>query len=472
MKDYSSKVGNSIAKELEALLGPDVVLVSQKEVDLHTYDAWPVASKWKKQGKHPCAPDLVVRPLHVSQIQELVRYAAREGVPITPWGLGSSVTGSSLPLHGGITLDLSAMNRILDIDAANQMVTVEAGVLGSDLEKELNGHGFTLGHSPQSLDRSTAGGWVSTRATGQFSSLYGGIEELVVSFSVVLPSGKILNTLAAPRYSLGPDLRQIFIGAEGTMGVITQVTLRLFPLPAFRRMEAIRFGSVEAGVKAIQSIIQSRLHPFLVRLYDRDEAAHAMVDPNFHDCVLFLGFEGHRSVAEAEFAAALEFVEKNGGSILVGSSAVEAWMQRRFDFSSIENRLALKGGVAETIEVAHFWSGIYPLHLALKQALAPYAQEVLSHFSHVYPQGTSMYMILLGQQKNDADAEKTILGAWETAMKICKEHHASIAHHHGVGIVRLPYLAEELGEGKIVLEKVKRALDPEGIMNPGKLGLE
>jgi alkyldihydroxyacetonephosphate synthase len=471
VKDHSLKAVNHIAKELEALLGPNVVLKSQKEIDLHSYDAWPVASKWKLQGKHPCAPDLVVRPLHVGQIQELVRFAARKGVPITPWGLGSSVTGSSLPMHGGITLDLSTMKRTLEIDVANHMVTVEAGALGSDLEREVNTRGFTLGNSPQSLDRSTVGGWLSTRATGQFSSLYGGIEDLVVRFSVVLPSGKILDTPFAPRYSLGPDLRHIFMGAEGTMGIISQVTLKMFPLPSFRHMEAIRFGSVEAGIKTIQSMIQSRLHPFLVRLYDEDEAHHAMVDPNFRDCVLFLGFEGHRAVAEAEFAVALEFVHENGGSV-IGPKAVEAWMDRRFDFSTIENRLALAGGVAETIEIAHFWSGIYPLYRELKQVLAPYAEEVLSHFSHVYPQGTSMYMILLGHQSNDAEAEKTILTVWEKTMGICKKHHASIAHHHGIGIVRLPYLAEQLGEGKVVLEKVKRALDPEGIMNPGKLGVE
>ena len=473
MKDHPGtdlKTVHQIANELEALLGPGVVLVSQNEIDLHTYDAWPVASKWKMQGKHPCAPDLVVRPHHVGQIQELVRFAVREGVPITPWGLGSSVTGASLPMHGGITLDLSAMKRTLEIDHANHMVTVEAGALGSDLEKEVNGHGFTLGNSPQSLDRSTVGGWLSTRATGQFSSLYGGIEDLVVRFSIVLPSGEILNTPSAPRYSLGPDLRHIFMGAEGTMGVITQVTLKLFPLPAFRYLEAIRFPSVEAGIKAIQSIIQSRLHPFLVRLYDEDESSHAMVDPQFHDCVLFLGFEGYHAVAEAEFAAALEIVQQNGGSVL-GPNAVEAWMARRFDFSTIENRLALTGGVAETIEVAHFWSGIYPLYRELKQVLAPYAEEVLSHFSHVYPQGTSMYMILLGRQSDDAVAEKTILTVWEKTMAICKKHHASIAHHHGIGIARLPYLAEELGEGTVVLGKVKQALDPEGIMNPGKLGL-
>lgn len=462
---------NSIVKDLETLLGPEVVLASQKEIELHSYDTWPVASKWKLQGKHPCAPDLVVRPRLAAQVQELVRFAAREGIPVTPWGLGSSVTGSSLPLHGGISLDLSAMKRTLEIDEFNHTVTVEAGSLGSDLEKQVNARGFTLGNSPQSLDRSTIGGWLSTRATGQFSSLYGGIEDQVIRFSVVLPSGEIFETQAAPRYSLGPDLRHIFIGAEGTMGIITQATLKLFPLAEFRHLEAIRFGSVEAGLTTIRTIMQSGLRPFLVRLYDEDEARHAMVDSGFESCVLFLGFEGHRAVAEAEFAIGLEIARQNGGAA-IGPNAVEAWMARRFDFSAIENRLALAGGVAETIEIQHFWSGIYATYKDLKQALAPYADEVLGHFSHVYAQGTSLYMILLGRQENDAEAEKTILAAWKTMMGICKKHHAAIAHHHGIGIVRLPYLAEELGEGKVVLEKVKRALDPVGIMNRGKLGLE
>jgi alkyldihydroxyacetonephosphate synthase len=196
------------------------------------------------------------------------------------------------------------------------------------------------------------------------------------------------------------------MGAEGTMGIITEATLKLFPLSEASRLETIRFDSVKAGLDTIQAIAQNRLRPFLVRLYDEDEARHAMVDRAFGGCALFLGFEGHSAVVDAEIAVALAIARENGGSV-IGPEAAEAWMARRFDFSTIENRLAQTGGVAETIEIAHFWDGIYPTYLDLKKTLAPYAEEVLGHFSHIYPQGTSLYVILLGSQSSDADAEKT-----------------------------------------------------------------
>ena len=461
---------HTYASSLVHLLGPEVVFVSEEERSAHSYDAWPVAAKWKMQGKRPYVPDVVVRPKNVATIQKLVRFAVENHIPITPWGLGSSVTGACLPMQQGITLDLSAMNRTLKIDESNHMVTVEAGKRGSDLEQELNARGFTLGNSPQSLDRSSVGGWLSTRATGQFSSLYGGIEELMVCFSVVLASGEVISTPFAPRSAVGPDLRHIFVGAEGTMGIITEATLKIFPLPEERHFQTIRSRSVPDGLKTMQAIMQSRLRPFLVRFYDEEESRHAMQDPKFQQCAMFLGFEGPRAVVEAEYRLALDLAHGNGG-VELGPEAVEAWMQRRFDFSTVENLLAKTGGLAETIEIAHFWSGIYPTYCDLKKALAPYAKEVLGHFSHVYPQGTSLYIILLGEAQNDASAEKAILTAWEKTMEICARYHATISHHHGVGIVRLPYVAQELGTAKTVLEKVKNALDPEAVLNPGKLAL-
>ena len=469
-KDHKRIVG-SIAPRLRAILGPDVVLVSEEERSLHSYDAWPVASKWKLEGKRPYAPDFVVRPKDVAQVQELIKFAGKNRLAITPWGLGSSVTGACLPLHRGVTLDMSALNRTISIDETNLVVTVEAGKRGSDLEQELNARGFTLGNSPQSLDRSSIGGWVSTRETGQFSSLYGAIEDLAVRFTVVLASGEEVETAYAPRCAIGPDLRHVFMGAEGCMGIITTVTLKMFPLPAYRSIQAIQFASVPAGLAAMQSMMQSRLRPFLVRFYDQDEARHAMKDPQFNDCVLFLGFEGHQTVVEAEYAIAYDFVRPNGG-VELGPGPVEAWMQRRFDFSAIEERLAQTGGLAETIEIAHFWSDIYSTYRDLKSALAPYADEVLGHFSHVYPQGTSLYLILLGRTSSDADAKTAIMSAWNSAMSICNNRRAAISHHHGIGIVRLPYIAAGLGKAKRVLDGMKQALDPQRLLNPGKLGLE
>jgi alkyldihydroxyacetonephosphate synthase len=454
--------------ELEELLGPGVVSVRSDDLDLHSFDAWPLAVKWRQQRKRPFHPDAVVRPTTSDLVSRLLRWAGARGVAVTPWGLGSSVTGAPLPVHGGVALDMTAMSKVLFLDPANLMVRVQAGKLGLELENEMQAHGFTLGHSPQSLDRSTVGGWVACRGTGQFSSRYGGIEDLVVALSAVLPTGELVETPMVPRAAMGPDLRHLFIGAEGTTGVIVDVTLKLFPLPELRLLEALRFEAVEAGVGAMREITRAGLRPFLLRFYDPDEAPYAMVDPGFDGCAMFVGVEGLARLAPAELDATLEICARHGGRRL-GPAAVEAWMRRRFDFSAVENLLLAPGGLAETIEIAGFWDQIVDTHAAMKVALAPYAREVLGHFSHVYPQGTSLYLILLGQVADDAAAEELLPRIWEAAMRTALQHGAAISHHHGIGLVRLGYLEAALGTGLPLLQRVIASVDPNGVMNPGKL---
>lgn len=445
-------------------------LTSDELIASHSYDWWPLASKWRAQGKQPHAPEAVVFARSTDDVVRLLRWANDAAVPVTAWGLGSSVTGAPLPIHGGVVLDLSEMSRLLDVNDINLTVTVEAGIKGDYLEYLLNERGYSLNHSPQSLDRSTAGGWVATRATGQFSSRYGGIEDALVSAEIVLADGTVVQTRHTPRAAIGPDLKSVFIGSEGTLGIVTRLTLKIYPLAPFRRFEALRFDQLEDGLTAMRLISRAGLRPFLVRYYDADEARHAMVDRAFQGNAMFLGFEGPQEVAQAEYAAALELCAPYNPALL-GSAAVEAWMARRYDFSTVEARLRAVGGYAETIEVAHFWDGILPTYHAMKSALRPLAEEVLGHFSHVYPQGTSLYMILLGQAADDAEAEQRIRQIWDVAMNTALQTGAVTSHHHGAGLARLPYLAADLGSGMNVLQAIKRALDPNGILNPGKLGL-
>ena len=266
-------------------------------------------------------PDLVVRPRNQDEVVRLLAWANQQGVAVTPWGAGSAVTGASLATQGGISLDLSAMNRTLHIDSINHLVRVEAGKIGSQLEQELNDKGFTLNHSPQSLNRSTVGGWLSTRSSGQFSSRWGNIEDLCVSFTVVLPSGEVLTMPQAPRAAVGPEIRHLFIGAEGTLGVITDVSLKIFPHPETRLYESTQFSELHQGISAVRQIMQSGLRPFLVRLYDADESKHAMANEHFDDCVLFVGCEGIDSVATAEMNAVVDIcLQKRRGSDRTRSS--------------------------------------------------------------------------------------------------------------------------------------------------------
>jgi alkyldihydroxyacetonephosphate synthase len=466
-----SMLSADLLESLSVRLGKDVVRTDIEEIARHSYDSWPAAVKWRLQGKQPYRPDVVVMPRSVEEISDLLRWANQNHVAVTPWGAGSSVTGAPLPLDGGISLDLSRLNRLIEFDETNLMVTVQAGMMGHTLEALLNERGCTLNHSPQSLDRSTVGGWVSTRATGQFSSRWGGIEDLVVALTVVLPTSEVITSRCAPRAAVGLDTRQVIIGAEGTLGVVAEVTLRVFRQAPYRRFEAVRFGQVEAGVTVMREVMQSGLRPFLVRYYDEDEAPHAMRDPAFDQCVMFLGFEGVQNVADAEYAATIDTCARAGG-VPIGAQPVERWMERRFDFSTVENLLARPGGFAETIEVAHFWDGILPTYRAMKAALRPLADEVLGHFSHVYTHGTSLYLILLGQVEDHSEAEARIMRIWEVAMSAALEHGAAISHHHGVGIARLPYVQRDLGSSFEVMKRIKAALDPNGIMSPGKLSLK
>lgn len=445
------------------------ISVARDSIAAHSYDAWPVAVKWRQQGRQPCRPDAVARPRTTEEVARLVAACNAAGIAVTPWGLGSSVVGAPLTESGGVVVDLSEMARTLAVNEDDLVVTVEAGKRGDVLEAELAARGLTLNHSPQSLDRSTVGGWVATRATGQLSSLYGGIEDQLIAIKVVLADGSIVQTRCTPRAAIGLDTKSLFLGSEGTLGIVTEVTTRIFPVRPWRRLETVEFGDVDAGLAAMRAITRAGLKPFLVRFYDVDEARHAMRDADYDRCVMFLGFEGMQPLAEAEHALVTGLCVGCGGRP-VGPAGAEGWMARRYDFSAVENVLADPGGVAETIEVSDFWSGIGGTYLALKAALAPFADEVLCHFSHVYAQGTSLYVILVGRAADAAAAEARLRGIWDTAMRVCLERGAAISHHHGVGLARRDFVARDQGSAMIVNRAVKRALDPRNIMNPGKLG--
>ena len=455
-------------KSLESLLGQESVSTEPDDIAAHSYDAWPVAVKWRQQGKAPMQPEAIVRPRTMKQVGAILAWATAEKVPVTAWGAGSAVTGAALAASGGITLDLSLLNRTLEINTTNATVRAEAGKLGHHLEQEVNQAGFTLNHSPQSLDRSTIGGWLATRSSGQFSSRWGSIEDLCVSFTVALADGTIVEMPVAPRMATGPDLRHLFIGSEGVLGVVTDLTLRMFELPEKRVYETVLFDALDDGLRAVRRIMQRGLQPFLLRLYDADEAPHAMVDPAVGQPVLFLGCEGPTPFARAGMAACLELCENERGHP-VGPAAAEAWMGRRFDFSAIEKTLSRPGGYAETIEVAASWDRLDRVYEEMKDALAPLADEVLGHFSHAYSDGASLYLILLGSCENDSVAEERLLQIWDAAMPACMAAGGAISHHHGIGRARRKYLEGYLGEAYFLLKGIKNAIDPKGILNPGKL---
>ncbi|MCF6657684.1 FAD-binding oxidoreductase [Raoultella ornithinolytica] len=456
--------------DLKSILPESQVLSDRETLQASSHDTWPLSTKLRRLGCHDYQADVVVKVTDEKQIQQVLALATANDTPVTPRALASSVTGQPLPTRGGIVLDVTGMTQHREINITNLTVEVSAGYNGGQLEDELQQMGWTLGHSPQSLYQSTVGGWLSTLATGQFSSYYGGIEELVTAYTVILATGEKLRLKASPRAAMGPDLRQLFIGAEGTLGIVTSVQLKIFPLPQTRLYDSLELPSIDAGLEIMREQAMAGLRPFLLRLYDTNEARHAMQNPLQDKPVMFLGTQGVDAVAHAEMDAFMAIVHRHGGKS-IGSEGVLKWMERRFDFSTVEKLLDSHGGFAETIEIAHTWDGISDLYHALHEMLTPLADEVLSHFSHVYPQGTSMYMILLGRESSDREAVEKLRTIWRETMRVCLEHHAELSHHHGGGLVRSPYARESLGSAHLLLRRVKQALDPNGTLNPGKLGL-
>lgn len=386
--------------DLKSILPESQVLSDRETLQASSHDTWPLSTKLRRLGCHDYQADVVVKVTDEKQIQQVLALATANDTPVTPRALASSVTGQPLPTRGGIVLDVTGMTQHREINITNLTVEVSAGYNGGQLEDELQQMGWTLGHSPQSLYQSTVGGWLSTLATGQFSSYYGGIEELVTAYTVILATGEKLRLKASPRAAMGPDLRQLFIGAEGTLGIVTSVQLKIFPLPQTRLYDSLELPSIDAGLEIMREQAMAGLRPFLLRLYDTNEARHAMQNPLQDKPVMFLGTQGVDAVAHAEMDAFMAIVHRHGGKS-IGSEGVLKWMERRFDFSTVEKLLDSHGGFAETIEIAHTWDGISGLYHALHEMLTPLADEVLSHFSHVYPQGTSMYMILLGRESSD-----------------------------------------------------------------------
>lgn len=461
------------SKTLDALMSaltPAQIQTDADTLDGSSHDTWPLSTKLAMVDRHENRADVVVTARSEDDIAAVLRIATEEDVPVTVRALASSVTGQPLPTRGGIVLDVAHLPQRWELDDVDMTVTASSSVNGGELEDALAEQGWTMAHSPQSLYRSTVGGWLATLATGQFSSEHGGIEDLVVGYTVILATGERVELSASPRAAMGPDLRQMFLGSEGTLGVIVEVTLKVFPVAESTLLETYAVPSVQAGLDLMREQISSGLRPFLLRFYDVDEARHAMVDPGIDTPILFVGTRGIPPVAQAEMGAIASIAARHGAEAL-GAAGVQAWMSRRFDFSTVENLLAQPGGFAETIEVAHTWRHIGQLHASMKEALAPLADEVLAHFSHVYDQGTSMYVILLGRAESDEEAVERLQQIWSTAMNVCLDAGAELSHHHGGGLARSPYAERSLGSAHLVLRKLKHALDPAGILNPGKLGL-
>ncbi len=461
---------------LRELLPDGAVSTDAADLAAHAHDWWTLALLRERRGDQVTLPAAVVRPGSTEEVSAVLRWAQETRTPVVPFGGGSGVSGGVEAIAGAIALDTRRMNRVLAVDRAALTVTAQAGIGGGELENDLAGRGLTLGHFPQSIDISTLGGWVAARSAGQKSARYGRLEEMIVALEVVLPGGAIVRTRPAPASAAGPDIARVFIGSEGTLGVITEATLAVRPAPRAIAHGAYAFASFPDGLDAIRKVAQEELHPAVMRLYDENDVGIAFRDaPDRPEGpLLVLRFEGD-VIAAPEESAIRELIETNGGKDL-GPALAERWWAHRNDAVQTFRRIMLDGmlgpaAAVDTMEVAGMWPAT-DLYERVRAALGAHAEVVGCHASHPYPQGTCLYFtfVFVGA-KDDQALEARYRAAWADAADATLAAGGTVTHHHGVGVLKAPWLPQELGEGFEVLRAIKRALDPAGIMNPGKLGL-
>jgi len=437
----------------------------------HRRDSWALAQLHDWLGRGAPTALAVVRPGTVEEVATTLRLCRAARVPVIPFGGGSGVCGAVEARPDAIVLSTRGLEGMVSLDARNLTASFRAGTMGGEAEQRVQKEGLTIGHWPQSVDVSTVGGWVATRAAGQFSTAYGAIEDLALALEVVLPDGSVLRTRETPRASAGPDLRQLFMGSEGTLGVVTEVTFSLRSLPESRRLAAFHFGSLDAGLEAIRRFMRAGWRPPVVRLYDALESQRQFAKqcPDGRS-MLILVHEGPASAVAAELAGCAELYTEEGG-VAADTSAVEHWLEHRNQVPGFRE-LNERGLVVDTIEVAATWDRVLPMYHAVVTSLRELPEVVLAsaHSSHSYRSGTNLYFTFAARVDDKERMPEIYIECWRRAIRATLASGGGIAHHHGIGRVRSEFLVNEIGDtGVDVLRALKRSLDPDDLLNPGVL---
>ena len=437
----------------------------------------------RRKQIHQDAPDAVILPGSEDDVAAILGYCSRHRIAVVPFGGGTSVVGGLDPIRGEfeavVSLDLRRLDALHWLDEISGEAERGAGVTGPQAESLLGEHGFSLGHFPQSFLFASIGGFAATRSSGQDSAGYGRFNDMVRGMQIIPPAGP-LNLGRAPASAAGPDLRELFCGSEGTLGVITRVRLRVHRVPEAVRYEAWSFPDFATGADALRAVTQTGTGPTVLRLSDEVETGvnlattHSIGEQSVTGgCLGITVFEGTPAHADSRHAETRAVLAAHGGTSL-GEAPAKAWEHGRFDAPYLRDSLLKAGALCETLETATTWSNLSTLKSAVTEALTSALGAsgtnalVMCHISHVYPTGACLYFTVVAGQRGDA-AEQ-----WHAAKMAASDaivaNSATITHHHAVGADHRHWMPAEIGElGVQVLRAVKQTLDPAGILNPGKL---
>lgn len=455
-----------------------------------------------RKGRLEAAPDAVLHPTTATQIERVLAAAAERGIAVVPFGGGTSVVGGVHPgrakQRAVVTLDLRALARLVEVNPRNLTAVAEAGILGPALEKELGRQGLSLGHFPQSFEFSTLGGWIAARSAGQCSTGYGRIDELVHHLDVVSP-GRAITTAPLVPSATGPSLRELFVGSEGVLGVITRATVRVRPVPEARLLESAFFGSWSEGLEAARSLAQGGPKPTMIRLSDPQETEMLLAAaPEPHDmlgslkrkvgmwvlarragsaspgCVMIMDFEGPARAARTQRRKARAQLAKRA-LLVAGEGPAKSWFTERFRHPYLRDELMGRGVMVETLETATTWDRLEDLYQGVRGALSRPLEAagtpglVLCHLSHAYAQGASLYFTTMARALPGDEILQWQALKTAATDEIAKQR-AALSHHHGIGTDHARWMAAQHGEAGVqVLAALKRELDPTGVLNPGKL---
>jgi alkyldihydroxyacetonephosphate synthase len=460
-----------IVTSLRRELGEGVVRSDPEVLAAHRRDTWVLSDLRDLEGQPGPDPLAVVEVRSTADVSTTLRLCREASVPVVPFGGGSGVCGGVVVPEGAVVLSTRELSGLLHLDPDDLTATFLAGTNGMTAEQLVQREGLTIGHWPQSIELSTVGGWVATRASGQYSTAYGNIEDMLLDLEAVLPDGRIIRTRRTPRASVGPDLRQIFLGSEGIFGIITEVTLSLRRLPETSRGQAFHFESLQAGIEAMRRMIADGWRPPVVRLYDaRESERHFPETCPAGRAMLILLHEGPSSLVEVQHSAVAEICLEAGGAT-ADAAAVQKWFEKRNDVPGFRPFLE-QGVVLDTIEIASPWSRVAELYERAIAALEEVPGILLAsaHSSHSYRSGTNLYITFLARPEDRGDMEATYRECWRRTLDASLAAGGGISHHHGIGRVRRDRLVDEIGvSGVALLRGLKHALDPDGLLNPGVL---
>jgi alkyldihydroxyacetonephosphate synthase len=457
----------------------------------------------QRRGELGRLPDAVVRPADEAGVEAVVRAVLEADAVLIPFGGGSSISGSLEPPAGEsrpvVSLDLSRLASVLDIDPVSRLARVQAGALGPDLERQLGERGWTLGHFPDSFTHSTLGGWIATRSSGMQSDRYGDIAELTRAVRVVTPAG-VLATRPVPATSTGPSVREMVLGSEGRLGVITEATVHVRRLPAERIILGYLFPGWDEALTAMRDIAASEASPSVTRVSDAYETRFSFVtrkDPTVLDrlksaalktylsrrrgfdvgemCLSFIGYEGTERHVAAQRKLTGKIVSRHGG-VCIGASPGELYDQKKFDTPYIRDFLLDRGTLADVSETAAPWSALKPVYdavtAAAREAFAELRVQgyIMCHLSHSYHAGACLYFTFAFEPRPGGEPLDQYTRVKSAIQQAFVDNGATLSHHHAVGTEHAEWLEQDLSApGTAMLRALFDGVDPGRNLNPGKI---